>query len=286
MASSIPFDPKDKIVVVTGGASGIGTALLNAYAEAGAKVLIVSDINLKGAEEVARDLEATYKGVKAVAILTDVGSEDSIVELVEYVETEHGPIGMFAANAGVIGDLSEFGGGVDISEEVWMAKIRINFLQHAWVAKHLIPRYIGRVGQDQGGHILITASAAGLLTQIGSATYAATKSAAVAMAEWLAVTYSSRGVGVSCLCPQAVDTPMTQYGPGVAGVDGMMQPDEVAQITVEAQRQGKFLVLPHKEVAVYIKRKAGDVDRWLSGMVRLQDRFAESMGLYTPKAKL
>ena len=119
------------------------------------------------------------------------------------------PIDLFVANAGVLGNVEELQ-GIDIDEEVWLEKIRINFMQHAFMAKFLIPYYLERKGRAPGGHILITASAAGLLTQIGSPTYAVTKRAAVAMAEWLSITYGSRGVGVSCLCPQAVDTPMTQ----------------------------------------------------------------------------
>ena len=144
-------------------------------------------------------------------------------------------------------------------------------MQHAFMAKFLIPYYLEREGKTPGGHILITASAAGLLTQIGSPTYAVTKRSAVAMAEWLSITYGSRGVGVSCLCPQAVDTAMTRSmgGPGVAGVNGMISAETCALDTLKAQRAGKFLVLPHKEVETYIKRKADDYDRWLNGMRRL-----------------
>lgn len=143
-------------------------------------------------------------------------------------------------------------------------------MSHVWAARHLVPRMIAR----GGGYLLNTASAAGLLSQIGSATYAVTKHAAVALAEWLSITYGDQGIKVSVLCPQAVRTAMTARGPGVAGVDGMIEPEEAVSAVVEALREERFLVLPHPEVAEYMQRKTADYDRWLKGMRRLQ-------GLYT-----
>ena len=124
-----------------------------------------------------------------------------------------------------------------------------------------------------GGYLLNTSSAAGLLSQIGSVTYAVTKHAAVALAEWLSITYGDRGIKVSVLCPQAVRTAMTANGPGVAGVDGMIEPEAAVEAVVETLREERFLVLPHPEVAEYIKRKTSDYDRWLTGMRRLQQQY-------------
>jgi NAD(P)-dependent dehydrogenase (short-subunit alcohol dehydrogenase family) len=228
-ASSIPFDPKGKTIVVTGGASGIGKALCELYAQEGAMNVVVSDINLAGAEELAQAISKNTS-TKSVAVKTNVGQEKDMRELIDFVEVKIAPIDLFVANAGVLGDPSEIA-GMDIDEEVWMNKIKINFMQSAFMAKFLIPYYLER----NGGHILITASAAGLLTQIGSPTYAVTKRAAVAMAEWLSITYGSRGVGVSCMCPQAVDTEMTRSmgGPGVAGVNGMISAEQCALDTLK-----------------------------------------------------
>jgi NAD(P)-dependent dehydrogenase (short-subunit alcohol dehydrogenase family) len=144
-------------------------------------------------------------------------------------------------------------------------------MAHVYAARHLVPRMKAR----GGGYLLNTASAAGLLSQIGSVTYAVTKHAAVALAEWIAITHGRDGIRVSVLCPQAVRTPMTAGGAGVAGVDGMIEPEDAAQAVVEALREERFLVLPHPTVAEYIKRKTTDYDRWIRGMQRLQDRYLE-----------
>ncbi len=145
-------------------------------------------------------------------------------------------------------------------------------MAHVWAAKHLIPKMVAR----GGGYLLNTASAAGLLSQIGSVTYAVTKHAAVALAEWLSITHGDQGIKVSVLCPQAVRTAMTANGPGVAGVDGMIEPDAAVDAVVETLREERFLVLPHPEVAQYMQRKTTDYDRWLSGMRRLQAQYGEN----------
>ena len=145
-------------------------------------------------------------------------------------------------------------------------------MSHVWAAKHLVPRMIAR----GGGYLLNTASAAGLLSQIGSATYAVTKHAAVALAEWLSITYGDQGIKVSVLCPQAVRTAMTARGPGVAGVDGMIEPEDAVTAVVETLREERFLVLPHPEVAEYMQRKTADYDRWLKGMRRLQGLYGKA----------
>ena len=144
-------------------------------------------------------------------------------------------------------------------------------MSHVYAAKHLVPRMAAR----GGGYLLNTASAAGLLSQIGSVTYAVTKHAAVALAEWIAITHGADGIKVSVLCPQAVRTAMTAGGPGVAGVDGMIEPEQAVEAVMEALRNETFLVLPHPEVAEYIKRKTSDYDRWLHGMRRLQEQYLD-----------
>jgi len=161
------------------------------------------------------------------------------------------------------------GGGVEVSDDGWQNIWEINVMSHIYAARAVLPKMIER-GE---GYIASTSSAAGLLSQIGSAPYAVTKHAAVALAEWIAITHGNDGIRVSVLCPQAVRTPMTARGPGVAGVDGMMEASEVADIVVAAIEQERFLILPHPEVLEYIRRKTADYDRWLNGMRRLRERF-------------
>ena len=249
----------DKIVVVTGGASGIGRAMCERFAAEGARHVVVADLNGDGAAEVASAIGGAGRRV-------DVGTEQDIAELIESTEQEFGPIDLFCSNAGI-----STGRGLDEPDEVWDAIWRVNTMAHVWAARHLVPRMIGR----GGGYLLNTASAAGLLTQIGSVTYAVTKHAAVALAEWIAITHGRQGIKVSVLCPQAVRTAMIADGPGVAAVDGMIEPEQAAEAVVEALREERFLVLTHPEVAEYIRRKTTDYDRWLHGMRRLQERFLE-----------
>ena len=248
-----------KNIVVTGGASGIGKAMCERFAAAGAKHVVVADLNDAGAAEVARAIGGSSRRV-------DVGVERDIVDLIEETESGIGPIDLFCSNAGIsVGKL------LDEPDEVWDTIWRVNTMAHIWTARHLVPRMIAR----GGGYLLNTASAAGLLTQIGSVTYAVTKHAAVALAEWIAITHGRDGIKVSVLCPQAVRTAMTADGPGVAGVDGMIEPEQAADAVIEALREERFLVLTHPEVAEYIRRKTTDYDRWLHGMRRLQERYLE-----------
>ena len=246
-------------IVVTGGASGIGKAMCERFAAAGAKHVVVADLNDAGAAEVARAIGGSSRRV-------DVGVERDIVDLIEETESGIGLIDLFCSNAGIsVGKL------LDEPDEVWDTIWRVNTMAHIWTARHLVPRMIAR----GGGYLLNTASAAGLLTQIGSVTYAVTKHAAVALAEWIAITHGRDGIKVSVLCPQAVRTAMTADGPGVAGVDGMIEPEQAADAVIEALREERFLVLTHPEVAEYIRRKTTDYDRWLHGMRRLQERYLE-----------
>ncbi len=247
-----------KLIVVTGGASGIGRAMCERFAAEGARLVVVADLDGAGAAEVA-------DGIGGVGHRLDVGVEGDLVALIEDTERRYGAIDLFCSNAGI-----GVGEGLDASDEVWDRIWRVNTLSHVWAARCLVPKMIAR----GGGYLLSTASAAGLLTQLGSVTYAVTKHAAVALAEWIAITHGRDGIKVSVLCPQAVRTAMTADGPGVAGVDGMIEPEQAADAVVEALREERFLVLPHPEVAQYMRRKAADYDRWLHGMRRLQERFS------------
>jgi len=251
---------KDKIVVVTGAASGIGRALAQRFAKEGAKKVICADINGEGAK-------ATADEVGGRAFTTNVAKEADIQHLIETVEAEEGPIDLFCSNAGI-----GYGGGAEVDDARWQRIWDINVMAHVWAARHLAPRMAAR----GGGYLLNTASAAGLLSQVGSAPYAVTKHAAVALAEWLSITHGDQGIKVSVLCPQAVRTAMTAGNPdGVASVDGMIEPEEAADACVKAIEAETFLVLPHPQVLEYMRRKTNDYDRWLGGMRKLNRRYGE-----------
>lgn len=249
---------KDKITVITGAASGIGKALAVRFKAEGAKLVVCADRNGEGAR-------ATAKDVGGVAFETDVSKEDDIKRLIETVEKDHGPIDLFFSNAGI-----GIGGGAEASNADWQRIWEINVMSHIWAARHLVPLMAAR----GGGYLVSTSSAAGLLSQIGSAPYAVTKHAAVGLAEWLAITHGDQGIKVSVLCPQAVRTAMTAGNPdGVASIDGMMEPDVVAEECVKAIRAEDFLILPHPEVLQYMRNKTGDYNRWIGGMRKLNRRY-------------
>jgi NAD(P)-dependent dehydrogenase (short-subunit alcohol dehydrogenase family) len=249
---------KDRIVVVTGAASGIGRALAQRFHQEGAKLVVCADINADG-------VKATAAGIGGVAFVTNVAKEEDIQTLIETVERDHGPIDLFCSNAGI-----GYGGGAEVSNERWQRIWDINVMAHVWAARHVVPKMIAR----GGGYLLNTASAAGLLSQIGSAPYAVTKHAAVALAEWLAITHGDDGIKVSVLCPQAVRTAMTAGNEaGVASVDGMLEPEDAAEACVRAIEAETFLVLPHPQVLEYMRRKTGDYDRWIGGMRKLGRRY-------------
>jgi NAD(P)-dependent dehydrogenase (short-subunit alcohol dehydrogenase family) len=246
-------------VVVTGGANGIGAAMARRFASEGARV-VVADLE-------AEPLMVVAAETGGLGVPTDVRIEHQVTALVTAAEARYGPIDLFCSNAGVVVE-----GGEDASDAAWERSIAVNLLAHVYAARVLVPRMIAR----GGGYLLNTASAAGLLTQIGSAPYSVTKHGAVAFAEWLSITYGDQGLKVSVLCPQAVRTNMTagtEEG-GVAGVDGMLEPDDVAAAVVVGLDAERFLILPHPVVADYFRRKADDYDRWLRGMRRLQARYA------------
>jgi NAD(P)-dependent dehydrogenase (short-subunit alcohol dehydrogenase family) len=227
--------------------------------------VVLADREPIGIERVAAAITASTSA-EARAVPCDVTVESQLLGLVDDTEARFGPIDLFCSNAGVIAL-----GGAEASDAEWRLSIDVNVLAHVYAARILVPRMLER----GGGYLLQTASAAGLLTQLGSAPYSVTKHAALAFAEWLAITYGEAGLKVSVLAPQAVRTGMTAgvVDGGVAGVDGMLEPDEVAAVVVEGLDAEDFLILPHPEVLEYFRRKASDYDRWLNGMRRLQARF-------------
>ena len=253
------MDINGKRVIVTGAASGIGKALAAEFKNEGAAGVVLADIS-ESVKDTAQELG--YEG-----FVIDVSKEEEIRSLIAFTNETLGGVDIFCSNAGIAGAF----GLLEVSTEDWQQIWDINFVAHAHAAKHVIPQML-----DQGsGYLVNTASAAGLLTQIGAAPYSVTKAAAVSLAEWIKITYGEKGIGVSCLCPQAVKTAMTAQGPGVAGVDGMIEADECAKDVIDAIKKERFLVTPHQEVLEYIKRKTSDYDRWIQGMQRLQARFEE-----------
>jgi NAD(P)-dependent dehydrogenase (short-subunit alcohol dehydrogenase family) len=250
-----------KNIVVTGGGNGIGRALCERFSKEGASHISVVDLDEANAAKVA-----TSVGGKSYRV--DVASRPDIESLVSDVVAEAGPIDLFVSNAGIA-----IPGGPEVDVDAWNRIWDINVMAHVNAAHALLPAMLER-GE---GYLLNTCSAAGLLSQIGSAPYAVTKHAAVAFAEWISITYGNRGIKVSVLCPQAVRTNMTAgvENGGVAGVDGMIEPEELAEVTMVGLRDENFLILPHEIVRTYYQRKGQDIDRWLGGMRRLADQYSE-----------
>ena len=250
----------DRVVVVTGGASGIGRALCRRFAAEGAKAVVVADVDGEGAKAVADE-------IGGLALATNVAVEADVVSLVERAVDANGPVDLFCANAGIV-----VTGGVEASDEEWQRIWDVNLMAHVYAARVLLPGWLAR-GE---GYLLQTASAAGLLTGLGTLPYSVTKHAVVALAEWLSITHGDAGVKVSCLCPQGVRTNML-LGSGEEGASmllpGAVEPEDVAEAVVAGLAEERFLILPHPEVAEYFRRKADDYDRWLRGMRRVQARF-------------
>ena len=255
------MEVRDKVVVVTGAANGIGRALAKRFSEEGAGKIIIADLDEQGLKRVERETGAE-------SFKTDVASEADIKQLINSCERKYGRIDLLCNNAGI-----GVNGGPEVPNEEWQKIWEINVMAHVYAARAAIPGMLRR----GSGYILNTASAAGLLSQIGSAPYAVTKHAAVSFAEWLAITYGDRGLKVSVLCPQAVRTAMTADDPdGVASVDGMIEPEQVSEAVVTTLKNESFLVLPHPKVLDYIQRKSGDYDRWIEGMKKLQSSYGVS----------
>lgn len=256
---------KGRVAVVTGGASGIGKALAERFHREGARHVVVADRDAAGAEAVAKSIEGTGVGL-------DVADEAAVRTVVDDTLAAQGQIDLFVSNAGFASR-----GGLEVSNESFQRNWDVHVMAHVYAARAVLPSMIER-GE---GYLLNTASAAGLLAQIGSVTYSVTKHAAVALAEWLAITHGHQGIRVSVLCPQLVATNIFENspdrgqlgdGPNAAARDGTIQPEECADCVIEALAEERFWVLPHAEVAGYVKQKGDDVDRWIAGMQRWQER--------------
>jgi NAD(P)-dependent dehydrogenase (short-subunit alcohol dehydrogenase family) len=268
------MDIQNRIAVVTGGGSGIGEALALEFASRGAQHVLVADLNRAEAERVAADIDE-QTDCTSTAVQIDVSDEAAIVELVERVEQTVGPIDVFVSNAGYV-TVAGLEDTNDSIQKMW----EVHVLSHIYAARAVVPSMAAR-GE---GYLLNTASAAGLLSQIGSMSYSITKHAAVSLAEWLAITHHHQGIRVSVLCPQAVRTNIVANSPdaklasgglddfGVASADGIVESSEVASMCLDAMKEERFHVLPHPEVADYMKMKAADTDRWLGAMRKFQTR--------------
>jgi NAD(P)-dependent dehydrogenase (short-subunit alcohol dehydrogenase family) len=260
---------RDKIVVVTGGANGIGRALCEAFHRAGAAKVVVADID----SAAARDVAASIAGA---AFKCDVGKEKDIIHVIEETERLFGPIALFCSNAGIGGGfdpLSENAGGD--SDEPWSRSWAVHVMAHVYAARHLIPRMKVR----GAGYFLNTISAAGLLSQVGSPPYSTTKHAAVGFAENLAISHKAHGIKVSILCPQGVDTNMLRSIPkGPQSGDGDLTPEQVAKDALAGIEQETFLILPHPQVLGYMRNKTENYDRWISGMAKIQAKMREEFG--------
>lgn len=253
------MDIAGKVVVVTGGAGSIGSALARKFKDAGAAAVVIADQDAAKTDEMA-------SAIGCAAIACDVTSEESVKELIARVEAEHGPIDIFCSNAGIM-----LVGGEDAPNDEWQLCWDVHLMSHVYAARHLAPKMAAR----GGGYLVNTASAAGLLAHVDSATYTVTKHAAVAFAEWLSITYGDRGVRVSVLCPQAVRTAMIAGREGeAASVDGIMEPDDMADIVLATMAREEFLILPHEAVREYVRRKGEDTERWLAGMRRWRAKIA------------
>jgi len=253
-----------QVVVVTGAGSGIGAAMARRFAEEGAAAVVVSDLHRDSAQQVAAQCRGASGAQVGHARGVDVADAEDLRRLIDGVERDIGPIGLFCSNAGL---------GVresDPSPATWQRLWDVHVMAHVHAARALVPRMQAR----RSGWLLSTASAAGLLSQF-DAPYAVTKHAAVAYAEWLAIMHGGDGIGVSCLCPGAVDTPMLRAESAerqatVANGMAPMSPEEVADIVVQGLADERFLILTHPQVAQWVQRKAADPERWIRGMRRVQ----------------
>jgi NAD(P)-dependent dehydrogenase (short-subunit alcohol dehydrogenase family) len=258
-----------KVVVVTGGANGIGKALCEAFHGAGAAKVVVVDVDGPAARAVAASVEGA-------AFKCDVAKEKDVVHVIEESERQFGPIALFCSNAGIGGGfdpLSVNAGGE--SDEPFARSWAIHVMAHVYAARHMIPRYKTR----GGGYFLNTISAAGLLSQVGSPAYSTTKHAAVGFAENLAISHRAHGIRVSILCPQGVDTNMLRSIPkGPQSGDGDLSPEQVARDALAGIEQETFVILPHPQVLGYMRSKAENYDRWIAGMAKIQAGMREAHG--------
>jgi NAD(P)-dependent dehydrogenase (short-subunit alcohol dehydrogenase family) len=254
---------QDKVVVVTGGANGIGRALCRRFAEEGAAAVVVADIDEAAALALADEIGGLGLGC-------DVGVEADIQHVVDRTQAEHGCIDLFCSNAGIT-----VNGGLNTTDAQWQRMWQVNVLSRIYAARAVLPSMLAR----GSGYLLQTVSAAGLLTEIGSASYSVTKHADLAYAEWLSSIYGREGIGVSCICPLGVETdmldpddPIHQFLQVTA-----ITPEQVADSVIEGLSEERFLILPHPEVADFFQIKAGDHDRWLRGMQRLHQKLTKKL---------
>jgi NAD(P)-dependent dehydrogenase (short-subunit alcohol dehydrogenase family) len=259
-----------RTIVITGAGSGIGRALAERFAVEGPRALVLADINQDAVEAVAAEL-----GDVATAVRTDVGREEDILGLVDRAREVGRRVDVFVSNAGIPGP---DGGPVEAGDEEWDRAWRINVMAHVWAARAVLPAMLER----GDGYLVSTASAAGILTQVGALVYSTTKHAAVAIAEWLSITYGDRGVKVSCICPLGVRTPMleTALEDSVGGAallrDELLEPSDVAEAVVAGMRDERLLIFPHPQLTQYMAFKGGDNERWLAGMRRMVRQARES----------
>jgi NAD(P)-dependent dehydrogenase (short-subunit alcohol dehydrogenase family) len=258
------LDISERVVVITGGGSGIGAAMARRFMRDGAATVVVTDIDGDAARTVASEI-----GGESATL--DVTDEKATAELIRQVEATRGGIDILCLNAGI-----PTGGSVDAPNEDWQRTWDVNVMAHVYASRHALPGMLER-GE---GYIVTTASAAGLLTNIGAAPYSVTKHAAISLAEWLSVTYGTRGIGVSCLCPMFVDTPMLDAFVGNTdemrewAEDLAIDVDDVAAAVADGIREEKFLILPHPVVLEYFQHKSLDYDRWIAGMQHLNEDLA------------
>ena len=263
---SSSMEIKDKVAVITGGGSGIGEALAERFDHEGARGVVVVDRDADNADRVAQSIGGTAVGL-------DVTDEDGIVDLVNQTVKDYGTLDIFVSNAGYVTQ-----GGLEAENAEIQRMWEVHVMSHVYAARASVPVMVA----NGGGYLLNTASAAGLLTQLGSLQYSITKAAAVSLGEFLAITYGERGIKVSVLCPQAVETNILANSPdrldqdtgtpGSAAGDGVLTAEQLADTVIDCMSEERFLVLPHPEVQTYRERKANDVDRWINGMQRFQSQ--------------
>src|SRR5580698_6517958 len=260
---------RDKVVVVTGAARGIGEALVRRFYAEGARAVVAADLDGEGAEKLAAD-------TGGFGMRVDVGRESDIQRLVQKTLQRYGQIDLFCSNAGIF-----IPGGIDAPDADWLKMRDIHLLAHVYAARAVLPGMLAR-GE---GYLLQTVSAAGLLTMLGSAPYSVTKHAALGLAEWLNITYGDRGIKVSALCSLGVKTRMlerAEFGGGTFLLEDAIEPDEVAEAAIKGLDAEQFLIAPHPKVLEYMRRKTSDYDRWLSGMRRLQATMTPLKAPMTP----
>lgn len=248
---------RDKVVVVTGGASGIGAGLAQRFAQEGAAGVVLADLNVEGVQGVAAAI-----GQRALGLRCDVSRESDIQHLLRAARERFGRVDIYFSNAGIPPAM----GGFSLDDAVWQRMWQVHCMAHVWAARAVLPEMVAR-GE---GYFAITSSAAGLLNLVESAPYASTKHAAVGFAEWLRIAYGRKGVRVSCLCPQAVESGFPRdVGAGSAEGDVMLTPADVAEAVVRGMREETFLLLSHPQTATYLQAKVNSYDRWLGGMQKL-----------------